>query len=132
MKGEFATLDVGVKALRLFGFLVGGIIVAIALFLSLFLHKDIHVVMPLIGVALLAGALLYPRILLWPYYAWMGIAIVLGYFVGNILLVVLFYLFVTPIALLRSFFRTDDAQAKDSYWITRKESWTKESMEQLF
>jgi len=132
MKGEFRTLDTSKKQLQKFGLLVGGIILLIVGFLGLVLHRELHAVMPMIGVALVVLSLVAPRILLWPYYAWMGFAIIIGYFIGNILLIVLFYVFVTPIALLRSLFRKSETKSANSYWIKREKGWTKESMEQLF
>lgn len=132
MKGEFETLDTSDKQLRKFGLLVGGAILLVAGYLGVIKHKELHELMPFLGLVLTGFAFGYPKLLKWPYYAWMGIAIVLGYFVGNALLFILYYLFVTPIALLRSLFRPDEPKDPKTYWITREKGWTKETMEQLF
>lgn len=132
MKGEFETLDTSDKQLRKFGLLVGGAILLIAGFLGVVMHKELHELMPFLGLVLVGFAFGYPKFLKWPYYAWMGIAIVLGYFIGNALLFILFYVFVTPIALLRSMFRKGEDKDAKSYWIKREKGWTKETMEQLF
>ena len=132
MKAEFETLDTSDKALRKFGLLIGGSILLVVGIFALFIHKQLHHTMPVIGLIFVGTGALLPRLLLLPYYLWMGIAIVFGYFLGNILLFVLFYIFVTPIALLRFLFKKDQTKNPSSYWITREKSWTKESMEQLF
>ena len=132
MKGEFATLDTSDAQLRKFGLLVGGVILFIAGLLGIVFHKELHELMPIIGLLLVGLGFATPQLLKWPYYLWMGIAIVFGYFIGNALLFLLFYIFVTPIALLKKIFGASKQKAGASYWIAREKSWTKESMERLF
>lgn len=132
MKGEFATLDTGDIQLRKFGLLVGGVILLIAGILGIVFDKELHEVMPVIGLLLVGLSFAAPQLLKWPYYFWMGIAIVLGYFIGNALLFLLFYIFVTPIALLKKLFGAKKKSVEESHWIPREKPWTKESMERLF
>ena len=131
LKNEFTHLDTTDKQLRKFGFLVGGTILLIVGFLGL-KGNDAGNWLPIAGIFFVGGALVFPRILLAFYYAWMGIAIILGFFLGNLLLGILFYILVTPISLLMRLFRKKDNSQKDSYWITRTKGWSKETMERLF
>ncbi len=132
MKGEFATLDTSDVQLRKFGLLVGGVVLFFVGLFGILSEKELHGAIPTIGLLLVGLGFVAPQFLKWPYYFWMGIAIVFGYFIGNMLLFVLFYIFVTPIALLKKLFGAKKKVGGVSYWIPREKPWTKESMERLF
>ena len=106
MKGEFATLDTSDVQLRKFGLLVGGVVLFFVGLFGILSEKELHIAMPTIGLLLVGLGFVAPQFLKGAYYFWMGIAIVLGYFIGNALLFILFYIFVTPIALLKKIFGT--------------------------
>lgn len=132
MKGEFATLDTSDVQLRKFGLLVGGVILFFVGLFGIFSEKELHGVLPTIGLLLVGLGFVAPQLLKWAYYCWMGIAIVFGYFIGNALLFLLFYIFVTPIALLKKIFGAKKKASGESYWIPRDKPWSKESVERLF
>lgn len=132
IKREFAELDTSEVQLRKFGLFVGGIILLIAALAALLLQREVHEYLPIAGLLLVGLGVAEPRLLKLPYYLWMGIAIVLGFFVGNLLLVLLFYVFLTPIAFLKRLFTRKEKVKPETYWIKRTYTWTKESMEQLF
>jgi hypothetical protein len=132
MKEEFATIEMGERELKKFGLTVGGILLAITLFVAIMKEGNIHYGIPIIGLLLIGFGLFYARALEIPYKLWMGLAIVLGFVVGNLLLGILFFVFVTPIAVLKRIFETKKKKQGETYWIKREKSWTRESMEQLF
>lgn len=76
------------------------------------------------GVLILLG-LLVPGVLRWPYLVWMGFSVLLGTVVTGVLLTAFYYLFVTPLALVRRLFVHDQLGlrfqpgAKPSYWRPR-------------
>ena len=76
------------------------------------------------GVPLVVLGAVLPRSLKWVYVAWMTLAMVLGAIVSTILLVLLFYLVVTPIGLIARLAGKDFLSRKldskaSSYWILR-------------
>jgi hypothetical protein len=131
IKKEFHELDTSDKQLRKFGLFVGSVVLVLSGALALLWSKDIHEVIWALGATLVALAIILPRALLWPNYLWMGVAIVLGFFLGHIVLGLLFYVMVTPIGLLKRLF-SSAKKTEDTYWIKREAGWTKESMERLF
>jgi hypothetical protein len=69
---------------------------------------------------------------------WMGVAVVLGYFMSRIILSLLFYLVVTPIGLAMKLMGKDVLNEKwdrkaESYWIKRdKKTFDKKRYEKLY
>lgn len=131
-QGEFKTLDRSNMQLRKFGFVVGGILATFWAISFVLFDSPIHGVVGAIGAALVISGALFPRVLLWPYYFWMGIAIVLGFFLSQIVLGLLYFVCVTPIGLLRRAFEQGKGLPPQTYWIKREKGWTKETMERLF
>jgi len=109
------------RDLRKFGLMVGGLFVAIGIFLLL-RHRLSYPFVVCIGATLIAFGAVWPRALKYIYIAWMTLAFTLGFVMSNVILVLFFFLFVTPIGLLARLFRKDflgrkwDKQAV-SYWI---------------
>lgn len=132
MKGEFDTLEMGERELRKFGLLVGGVLLVITLFALIMKGENIHPTIPIITLILVCLGFFAPRTLEIPYKLWMGIAIILGFVIGNLVLGILFYVFVTPIAVFKRLFGAGNKKTRETYWIKREKTWTKESMEQLF
>ena len=96
---------------------------------GLFKHWHVLVVAALwgAGLMLLLGGLLTPRLLEGVYTVWMGIAFGLGWVVSRAILVLLFYLVITPIGMLarllgKKFIDITFPQAGESYWISRQNS----------
>ena len=115
---EFRNTDMSIRQLHKFGYLVGGICVAIG---GYFFWRDSAYVLLTLGVVLLVGGLVYPQALRIPYRLWMGLAVVLGFFVGNGILILLYYLVITPIGLMRRVTGSDPLErafnaSALSYW----------------
>jgi hypothetical protein len=122
-------LDGSQTSLRKFGVVVGGAF--LALFSILFIvHGRISSVMWIFGLAgaiLIGTALVSPRLLRIPRWYWMGFAISLGWIVSRFLMVILFFLAITPMALIarivrKTFLDIRFRDQADSYWIPRKEN----------
>ena len=117
----------GKKELKSFGWamLVGFALIGGVLHLGWFPFKTAHPTAALVcwsfgtisGVLGLAGT----RAVLPIYWAWMGIAFVMGNIISRILLALVYYLVVTPIGLLMRCTGRDllhlKRQAEDTYWV---------------
>jgi hypothetical protein len=92
------------KELRKFGFTMAGIIAPLfGLFFPWLLDRPFPLWPWMVSFAFLLPAWFFPISLKYPHWAWMKLSHVLGWINTRILLTVFFYLFVTPIALIRRF-----------------------------
>lgn len=134
---DLRKLKTGPRDLRKFGLLVGGLFVAFGIFL-LIRHRPSYPFAVCIGAALVGFGAVWPRALKCIYLAWMMLAFTLGFVMSNVVLVLFFFLFVTPIGLLARLFRKDFLERKwdkqaESYWIQcPKEMRAAESYERQF
>lgn len=110
--------------LRKFGVIVGTFL---GLLGGLFLWRgrDYYFYFFILSVVFLVPALISPVILKPVHKIWMTIAILLGWLMTRIILIVLFYLVVTPIGLLTKLFGKDFLDRKfnadtNSYWMPRE------------
>ncbi len=116
---EICAIDTAPAQLRKFGFLIGGIFVAIGVYFQW--QGGPGVVCISIGAALILGAFVYPRALSVLYRLWMGLAVILGFFVGNTLLITLYYVVLTPMGLMRRMIGSDPLERSfdaktGTYW----------------
>ena len=88
------------KQLRSFGLLVGGIFALIGVWPALWRGQPLRLWGVIVGGALLALALIWPRSLAQVYRLWMAVGAVLGWINTRLILGVLFYGVFTPIGLL--------------------------------
>jgi hypothetical protein len=99
LKEEFKHINEAKKDLRKFGITVGGVLAAIAVLLFYF-EKSSAIYFAVIGGLLILFGAFFPQLLKPLNRIWMSLAIILGYFMSRVILTVLFYLVLTPIALL--------------------------------
>jgi hypothetical protein len=125
IKEEFRQLDVSIKKLKQFAYLVGIIILAISLWYY-YKHgnRDWTYISGTVALLLIITGMIRANSLTWLYKIWMGIAFVLGWIVSRILISVIFYLVLTPVSLLGRLFRKkwmdiDYSKKMDSYWIVK-------------
>jgi hypothetical protein len=120
---DLKKLKTGDRDLRKFGLTIGGVFVLLGL-LFLLRHRSSYPLFLGAGAGLTALAVIWPRALKYVYIAWMALAFTLGLVMSNVILVLFFFLVVTPIGLLARLFQKDflarkwDKQAA-SYWIQR-------------
>src|ERR1700676_1434089 len=121
---EIKKLKTGERELRKFGWLVGGVFVALATLMWL-RHKPYFPYFLAPGVLLIVSGFLVPKILKYVYIAWMSVAIVIGFVVSNVILTVFFFLVITPIGLITRLLGKDFLALKidreaPTYWIPRE------------
>jgi hypothetical protein len=98
-KEEFKNIKQSKKDLRKFGLTVGGVLLLIAVFFFYF-EKSSTIYFTIIGGFLFISGLFIPRILKPLNKIWMGLAIILGFFMSRIIITVLFYIALTPISII--------------------------------
>ena len=137
IKADLKNLKTGPRDLRKFGLTVGGVFVLLGV-LFLLRHKVSSPYFLGLGGALITFGALWPRALKHIYIAWMALAFTLGFVMSNLLLVLLFFLLITPLGLLARLFQKDFLARKwdqraPTYWIQRtREIKTAESYQRQF
>jgi polyferredoxin len=120
---DLKKLKTGDRDLRKFGLTIGSVFILLGLLLLL-RHRSSYLFLLAAGAGLIAFGVIWPRALKYVYIAWMALAFTLGFVMSNVILVLFFFLVVTPIGLLARLFQKDflarkwDKQAA-SYWIQR-------------
>src|SRR5205809_3485170 len=99
IREEIKQLKTGPSELRKFGLTVGGVLVLLGCWF-IYRHKAHYPWFLWPGLLLLAVGLLLPRSLKHIYLGWMAGALLLGFIVSTVLLILFFYLVVTPIGLI--------------------------------
>ena len=137
IRADVEKLKTGVRELRKFGLMVGGVFVAIGL-LFLLRHKSSYPIFLGVGSTLIGFGAIWPCALKYIYIAWMALAFMLGFVTSNVILMLFFFLLVTPIGFLVRLLGKDflarkwDKQA-GSYWIAcAKETKTAATYERQF
>ena len=137
IKADLEKLKTGDRDLRKFGLMVGGVFVLLGV-LFLLRHRPTYPYFVGVGAALIIFGAVWPRALKYIYIAWMALAFTLGFVMSNVLLVLLFFLLITPLGLLARLFQKDFLarkwnQGAASYWIQiPRETKTAESYERQF
>jgi hypothetical protein len=99
LKEEFKNIKETKRDLRKFGVTIGGVLLIIAVFLFYF-EKSSAIYFAIIGLLLFISGLTFPQILKPLNKIWMGLAVVLGFFMSRLILTILFYIALTPISLI--------------------------------
>ncbi len=128
MKKDTITEDVVIdrKQLRTFGLMFGGIVAAIfGLGLPLLLGRPIPYWPWFVAGVMIGGALIYPPILIWVYKPWLKFGMIAGWINTRIILFLLFYVVITPTALMMRIFGADPLRKRfepdvDSYRIVNE------------
>jgi hypothetical protein len=118
---DLKKLKTGAHDLRKFALTVGGVFVLIGVLLF-FRHRSGYPFFLGIGAILAVFGVIWPRALKNVYIAWMALAFTLGFATSTVILVLFFFLFLTPIGLLARLFKKDFLARKldkhaTSYWI---------------
>lgn len=123
---EIRELKSGRRELRQFGWLVGGILVAIGVVLW-YRAPDggAAAVLWWIGGPLVVLGTALPRLLKPFYYAWMALAVVLGFVMTRLILTVFFFVVLTPVGLVFRLLGRDPLSRKldrqaSSYWLDKE------------
>ena len=129
-------LDTGKGRLRNFGLLVGAVFFALGAVFWIRQRSSYPWFLTPGGVLMVLG-MIAPRALKWVYVVWMTLAITLGFIVSSFLLLVLFFLVITPIGLVarlvgKDFLKRRLDRAAESYWSARTPARRKEDYERQF
>jgi uncharacterized iron-regulated membrane protein len=121
---EIKQLKTGTRELRKFGLLVGGVFALLGVILLL-RHRPAAPYFLIAGALLIMPGLIAPRVLKHIYIAWMSLAIVLGFVVSGVVLILFFLLIITPIGwvarcLGNDFLNLKLDRAAASYWMPRE------------
>jgi hypothetical protein len=124
LRDELLQLDTSPRALRQFGVLVGGVLLAVAAW-GAWRHFAVWPwVVGGLGACLVVLGLGAPGVLRRPYIGWMGLAVGLGFVTSRVLLTGVFVVLVVPVGLaLRAFGRAPfpirPDPAAETYWHAR-------------
>ena len=121
---EIKNIKSSKKDLRKFGITVGSVLVVLAI-VFYFLDRSYFIYFGAAGLVLIIMGFISPVILKPLNKVWMGLAIVLSWLSSRIILIVVFYLVLTPISLIakisgKKFLDLKYNSEKDSYWIKRE------------
>lgn len=124
---EIKAVDTSTKALRSFGWVVGGVLLVIAVVVwgrNGFALTTAAYVLGGIGGALVVLGGAAPVILKPVYRVWMALAVVLGFVMTRVILTVVFFLVMTPIGLVMRLLGKDPLHRRldpdaASYWIEK-------------
>jgi hypothetical protein len=126
------------KQERQFGFLFTAVFLIVALWplWPLWPHAMPRLPWLIAAGAMLGIALLAPRLLKWPNRGWMALGHFLGLINSKIIMGLIFFVVVTPIALLMKLFGKDPMHRRldpsQDYWVKRGEPLAPESMRNQF
>lgn len=112
------------KELRQFGITMG-IVLALLAGLLLWRGKDYYPYLFMLSIVFLFIGLVLPVLLKPIHKIWMTLATLMGWFMTRLIIIIAFYLLVTPIGLLarlcgKTFLDTKFERNVNSYWIPRK------------
>jgi hypothetical protein len=134
VSASLRALDVTPRRLRKSALVVGAVLLALALLFALSgrhpLRRDVAAAA---GAALIAVGALLPSLLRTPYRIWMAFALALGWVVSRAVLVALFALVLTPIAVLarltgKRFLDLHRDPSAQTYWVPHQQSSRYEKM----
>ncbi len=125
VRAEIANLDVSKKNLQKFAFTIGIVLLLITLWLT---FKDLSLLvrnfLGILGVVLLLSGLVFPKGLTIIYKIWMTLAIAIGWWISRFLLVLFFFVIITPVGIIarlsgKKFMDIDMRKKKDTYWVNQ-------------
>ena len=127
-KEEIKDIKSGKKDLRKFGITIGVVflLISIPLYLT---GKALFIFFGGIGVLLMSFGFILPNVLKPANKIWMTLAIILGWFMSRVILVILFYIIITPMALLlkiigKDFLKLRSNEGTRTYWENRDKKGT--------
>lgn len=130
IKEEISLIKTGVKELRSFGQVVGGVFLLLWLAfwgpIPYFFDKGGNYPFLLgLGAILVVLGTVAPKILKPVYLAWMSLAVVLGFFMTRVILTIFFFLVLTPVGLFFRLIGRDALQRKidrkaETYWLEKE------------
>jgi len=131
VRRDIASIQSSQKELKKFGLLVGGVILLISgfAFWKQWWPLNLILIIQICGATLVLLGILQPRSLKAIHHYWMGFALILGSIVSRIILFLLFYFVLTPLAWTakifnKRFFLMYKEGRHSTYWIDRENKKT--------
>ncbi len=120
---EFKKIDSSKKEIQKFSRVVGIAFIVLGIVIWV-ISGRIHQLPFIIGISLIVIGLLFPVVLLPLHKLWMGLSIILGHISTRVILTILYYIILTPIAVISRLFGVDFIdqkidRSKKSYWIKK-------------
>jgi hypothetical protein len=124
IKEEIKNIPKTPADLRKFGITVGMLLVIIGSVMFWF-ETNGFIYFTIAGTFLVFSGIVFPSVLKPVYTAWMAVAVVLGFIMTRVILAVLYYLVLTPIALIakisgKKFIEKGFDRGKQTYWNMRE------------
>jgi hypothetical protein len=124
IKEEIKNIPKTPADLRKFGITVGMLLVIIGSVMFWF-ETNGFIYFTIAGTFLVFSGIVFPYVLKPVYTAWMAVAVVLGFIMTRVILAVLYYLVLTPIALIakisgKKFIEKGFDRGKQTYWNIRE------------
>jgi hypothetical protein len=121
---EIKVIESGKDDLRKFGLTIGIVLILLG-GLFYWRGKDFYTYFFILSAFFVLTALALPVVLKPIYMAWMSLAIAIGWVMTRVILILLFYLVITPIALItrllgKNFLDRRIDQTMSSYWIAKE------------
>jgi hypothetical protein len=126
IKAEIIVLPSAKKDLRKFGILVGGVFLVLCGLIFFTGGSELSGwTFLIVGGFLFLSGLIIPAILKKVYLIWMTGALVLGWIMSRVIIAILFFFILTPIALIakmfgKKFLDLDFRDGKTSYWVIKE------------
>jgi len=122
IRAEFRSLEYSNRKLKQFGWLMILIFGAVLVYLR-FVQDGQAWLVPILSITgiLLISTIFRPELLKPFYRVWMGLAVILGWFVSRLILTLIFFLVLSPLALIakisgRHFLDLEVRPSESSYW----------------
>ena len=120
---QIKNISTGKSDIQKFGYTIATILLIVAGFL-VFKEKESHQYLIIISSVFFCFGLIIPIILKPLYIIWMAFAVILGWFMTRLILIILFYFILTPIGLLgklfgKNFLENNFNSSANSYWYLR-------------
>lgn len=128
VRDELRQLDASAAKLRRFGITMAVLVAFIAAYLAIIkAHHTAGLILALLALLLLIPAILFPNGLRQFFTLWMAVAFSLGWFVSRVLLIIIFFLILTPLGLLgrllkKRWLDINFDGKKESYWIPKEKN----------
>lgn len=128
MLQEFKEIKSAPRDIRSFSYVISGVLI-LWLFFEFWKTKTFFFPLFSIAVIVLFLGITFPKILKPFYLVWMGLGVILGWFMTRLILFAVFFLILTPLAFLKKKFEKKSSFPKPdpaarSYWIKREQKLT--------
>jgi hypothetical protein len=122
---EIKNINSSKKELKKFGLTIGVALLIISA-VMFYYSNDLRIHFGIAGTIVIISGYVFPKVLFPFQKIWMGLAVILGFLMSRIILMLLFYLVITPIAFIAKLAKKDFLdltldKSRESYWNYREQ-----------